>query len=337
MKSYEELQKRIESFIDEDSKETFDELILEVHDFQKRNCQTLKNYTDQNCKSPESWKEITPLPTEAFKNANKIISFPTKRISKTFLTSGTTGNSTGQHHFLDTSLYEKSILATWNKLKLPKLPLICLTQSHECNNESSLIHMFKTLNGKYLINSSGEINFEKINSFFKHNHSPIVFAGTALAFLELIKNSSNINIELPNGSWVLETGGYKGVRKNVKKDTFYAKISELFNLPIDNIINEYSMTELSSQFYSYGLNQPHKSAHWLKAKVVIPGQNTEVQDGEKGILAIYDLANLGSSVAIMTGDIAIKRGDEFTLVGRDETLTPRGCSLAAEELISRHI
>ena len=336
MKSYEELQKRIESFIDEDSNETFNELILEAHDFQKRNCQTLKNYTDQNCKNPQSWKEITPIPTEAFKSA-KIISFPEKRISKTFLTSGTTGDSKGQHHFLDTSLYEKSILATWKKLNLPKLPLICLTQSHECNNKSSLIHMFKTLNGKYLINSSGEINFEKINSFFKHNNSPIVFAGTAIAFLELIKNSSNINIELPKGSWVLETGGYKGMKKNVNKDTFYAEISELFNLPIDKIINEYSMTELSSQFYSFGLDHTHKSAHWLKAKVVIPGKNTEAQDGEKGILAIYDLANLGSSVAIMTGDIAIKKGNEFELVGRDETLTPRGCSLAAEELISRHI
>ena len=336
MKSYEELQKRIESFIDEDSNETFNELILEAHDFQKRNCQTLKNYTDQNCKNPQSWKEITPIPTEAFKSA-KIISFPEKRISKTFLTSGTTGDSKGQHHFLDTSLYEKSILATWKKLNLPKLPLICLTQSHECNNKSSLIHMFKTLNGKHLINSSGEINFEKINSFFKHNNSPIVFAGTAIAFLELIKNSSNTNIELPKGSWVLETGGYKGMKKSVNKDTFYAEISELFNLPIDKIINEYSMTELSSQFYSFGLNHTHKSAHWLKAKVVIPGKNTEAQDGEKGILAIYDLANLGSSVAIMTGDIAIKKGNEFELVGRDETLTPRGCSLAAEELISRHI
>ena len=336
MKSYEELQKRIELFIDEDSNETFNELILEAHDFQKRNCQTLKNYTDQNCKNPQSWKEITPIPTEAFKSA-KIISFPEKRISKTFLTSGTTGDSKGQHHFLDTSLYEKSILATWKKLNLPKLPLICLTQSHECNNKSSLIHMFKTLNGKYLINSSGEINFEKINSFFKHNNSPIVFAGTAIAFLELIKNSSNINIELPKGSWILETGGYKGMKKSVNKDTFYAEISELFNLPIDKIINEYSMTELSSQFYSFGLNHTHKSAHWLKAKVVIPGKNTEAQDGEKGILAIYDLANLGSSVAIMTGDIAIKKGNEFELVGRDETLTPRGCSLAAEELISRHI
>ena len=96
------------------------------------------------------------------------------------------------------------------------------------------------------------------------------------------------------------------------------------------------MTELSSQFYSNGLNRTHKSAHWLKTRVVTPGQNDEVADGEKGLLAIYDLANLGSSVAIMTGDVAIKRGKDFELIGRDENLTPRGCSLAAEELISRH-
>ena len=38
----------------------------------------------------------------------------------------------------------------------------------------------------------------------------------------------------------------------------------------------------------------------------------------------------------MSGDVAIKRGEDFELIGRDENLTPRGCSLAAEELISRH-
>ena len=42
MKSYEELQKRIESFIDEDSNETFNELILEAHDFQKEIAKHLK-------------------------------------------------------------------------------------------------------------------------------------------------------------------------------------------------------------------------------------------------------------------------------------------------------
>ena len=45
------------------------------------------------------------------------------------------------------------------------------------------------------------------------------------------------------------------------------------------------MTELSSQFYSNGLNQTHKSAHWLKAtKLLFQDKITEVQDGEKGII-----------------------------------------------------
>ena len=35
MKSYEELKEKITLFIDEESKETFDELILEAHAFQK--------------------------------------------------------------------------------------------------------------------------------------------------------------------------------------------------------------------------------------------------------------------------------------------------------------
>jgi len=38
----------------------------------------------------------------------------------------------------------------------------------------------------------------------------------------------------------------------------------------------------------------------------------------------------------MTGDVAIKRGKDFELVGRDDKLPPRGCSLVAEESISSH-
>ncbi|MBA4715769.1 MAG: hypothetical protein ACJ0IZ_08585 [Verrucomicrobiales bacterium] len=336
MKSYEELKEKITLFIDEESKETFDELIIEVHAFQKNNCEILRKYTDLHCKSPNSWREIIPIPTEAFKNPEKLISFPEKNITQTFLTSGTTGTVQGKHHFFDTSIYEKSVLATWDKLNLPQLPLICLTQSPEVNKVSSLVHMFNTLGGKYLINSSGKININKINSFLTKINEPIILSGTALAFLYLLENSSQPEIKLPSGSWILETGGYKGKKTTITKESFYSKISKIFCIPKDNIINEYSMTELSSQFYSNGLNRTHKSAHWLKTRVVIPGQNDEVADGEKGLLAIYDLANLGSSVAIMTGDVAIKRGEDFELIGRDENLTPRGCSLAAEELISRH-
>ena len=335
VKRYEELRIRIESFIDDESKDNFNDLILETHSFQKSKCQLIRNYAATYCANPKSWQEVAPIPTEAFKSTN-LISFPETRISKTFLTSGTTGDTRGKHHFIDTSIYEKSILTSWKNLNLPNLPIVCLSQSPAINCQSSLIHMFGTLNGKFLIGSSGQIDTVKINSFLKNNRRPFILTGTALAFLYLMEELSGIQLELPKGSWIMETGGYKGSNRRISKKDFYSMIRNNFNLPEERIINEYSMTELSSQFYSRGLNSTHKSTHWLKARVLKPGTKSEVEDGERGILSIYDLANLGSSIGIMTGDIAIKRGSEFELIGRNENLEPRGCSRTAETYLSSH-
>lgn len=335
MKRYEELKIRIESFIDDESKDNFNDLILETHSFQRSTCQLIHNYADNYCSNPETWHEVAPIPTEAFKNTN-LISFPETRISKTFLTSGTTGDTRGKHHFVDTSIYEKSILTSWKNLNLPNLPIVCLSQSPITNCQSSLIHMFGTLNGKFLIGSSGHLDEVKINSFLKNSKRPFILAGTALAFLYLMEEPSGIQLELPEGSWIMETGGYKGSNRRIRKKDFYSMIRNNFNVSEERIINEYSMTELSSQFYSIGLNSTHKSTHWLKARILKPGTKSEVEDGERGILSIYDLANLGSSIGIMTGDIAIRRGSEFELIGRNENLEPRGCSRAAERFLSSH-
>ena len=336
MKRFKELSIRIKSFIDDESNGDFNDLILETHSFQKSKCQVINTYANQYCQYPKKWQDVAPIPTEAFKNIEKIISFPEENISKTFLTSGTTTETRGRHHFMDTSIYEKSILTSWQNLKLPNLPVISLSQSPTINSESSLIHMFGVLKAKFLIGSSGEIDAIKINSFLQNSKRPFILAGTALAFLHLIQNSLGIKLELPKGSWAMETGGYKGTKTKITKKYFYSMISNNFHLPMERIINEYSMTELSSQFYSKGIDSTHKSPHWLKTRIVKPGTKIEVEDGEKGVLSIYDLANLGSSISIMTGDIAIKRKSNFELVGRNENLEPRGCSRATEEILSSH-
>jgi hypothetical protein len=54
-----------------------------------------------------------------------------------------------------------------------------------------------------------------------------------------------------------------------------------------------------------------------------------VSDGESGLLRIFDLANVRSVLALQTGDLAVRRGDAFELLGRAEAATARGCSLMA--------
>lgn len=332
--NYRQLEKRILAFIEDEATTTFEELALAIHAFQKANCPPLRAFCDSLCPEPSRWQDIPAVPTEAFKNdALPIAAFPVAEASKTFRTSGTTGETRGVHHLLDTTLYEASVRAAWAELELPDLPLVCLSQPPATVRDSSLIHMFATLGGRFAIGSGGQLDPAILERLLARTRRPIVLAGTALAFLHLFE--SGARLELAAGSYALETGGYKGSGRDVDKTDLYARFEQHLGLAPDRIINEYSMTELSSQFYTTGIGHPHRAPHWLRARVLTPGTGDEVADGETGVLAIYDLANLGSSVAIATRDLASRRGEGFELIGRDPAALPRGCSRAADELLSR--
>ena len=129
----------------------------------------------------------------------------------------------------------------------------------------------------------------------------------------------------------METGGYKGSGREIEKAELYDMFQTFLGLRPDAVINEYGMTELSSQFYARGLDTPHAGPPWLRATVIDPETGAEVEDGAIGILRIFDLANLGSVLAIETQDLAIRRGERFELIGRDPGALPRGCSRMADE------
>ena len=110
-----------------------------------------------------------------------------------------------------------------------------------------------------------------------------------------------------------------------------------FAMPVDNIINEYSMTELSSQFYTFGLNQPHSGPPWTRIQVIDPETREPTTPGQLGHLQILDLANLASVAAIRTEDLATatEAPSSFHLHGRDPSALPRGCSRSADEMLER--
>ena len=139
----------------------------------------------------------------------------------------------------------------------------------------------------------------------------------------------------PHGSLAIETGGYKGTNRSLSKAELYALFQEHLRLGSGDIWNEYGMTELSSQFYSRGLGNPHCGAPWVRALVIDPETGGECTDGETGLLRIFDLANLGSCCALQTRDLAIRRGEHFELIGRDPAALPRGCSRTVDEFLGQ--
>ena len=87
-----------------------------------------------------------------------------------------------------------------------------------------------------------------------------VIFGTALAFLDFFEWLGSRQIILPEGSLAVETGGYKGTRRELPKGDLYSLFEERLGLPTDSVWNEYGMTELSSQFYTNGLGRPHRAS-----------------------------------------------------------------------------
>ena len=256
-------------------------------------------------------------------------------IEKTFLTSGTTTEIRGAHHFPSTSLYELSITETWKNARLPDLPTLFLAPSADEAPTSSLSHMFQHFNpggpDSFLLQNS---KFHLAPLFHQiDSGQPFFLMGTALAFLHFTETHSPL--PLPPGSHLLETGGYKGTSRDLSRPDFYQQLSSFFNLPPDHIHNEYGMTELSTQAYATGPDGTHRFPAWCRHLILDPETAQEVPIGEMGYLQFLDLANLHSVAAIRTQDFAIGHPDgSFTLIGRDPGALPRGCSRTIDHALS---
>lgn len=305
----------------------FDLMILRIFRFQRERCRSYQAYCAKY-RDPTRWQEIPAIPASAFRQF-AIRSFPAEKTIRTFRTSGTTSETFGEHHFCSLTLYHSVAIKGWRDAGLPTDEIFALMPPASEAPHSSLSQMASWLTprerfffGKWpeLVRALGQAQ------------RPVLF-GTALAFLDFFQWLGKTHSSLPPGSVAIETGGYKGTRRSMPKEELYGLFERKLGLSADSLWNEYGMTELSSQFYTRGLGQPHRFPPWTRVLVVNAATGGEVAEGETGLLRIYDAANLGSVCALQTRDLAIRRGMNFELVGRDPSALPRGCSRAADEEI----
>jgi len=197
-----------------------------------------------------------------------------------------------------------------------------------------------------------------------HANEPVCILGTAFSFVHFLDHlrDQGKRIQLPPGSIAMETGGYKGKSRELPRVELHNLISSHLGIRPRDIVCEYGMSELSSQAYGkvssvrcQGTDRknPHalnptlitRSASpvpltpdtrhsplfhfppWARAQIISPETGREVNEGETGLIRVFDLANVYSVMAIQTEDLAIKRGSGFELLGRAALAEPRGCSL----------
>lgn len=281
-----------------------------------------------------SVEEIPLLPIQAFKDATVITEYSqlnTHNSKLYFQSSGTTGMTRSRHYVPDPEIYKKSILKGMNYFyDLDKYVILAYTPGYNENPHSSLIWMLNTLieNDKtgfsQFLEVGQPLNQNLLSEINEVNGKKVMLFGAAFGLLDLIKMS---DIQLPEGSIILETGGMKTHRREMTKEELHNRLAEGFGISKSQIHSEYGMTELLSQAYSQG-SLWFEPVPWMNITIRDPKDPMkEVPKGEEGLIGVTDLANLYSCSFILTGDKGIQDKDgRFQVLGRWNPQNLRGCN-----------
>jgi hypothetical protein len=337
---------------------TFNALALRAFTHQMDSNATYRAFCEARDVRPAGigrWEDVPAVPTTAFKRLD-LVSSDGRPVEAVFRTSGTTGGygARGRHLVPSLALYRASLLPNFRAALLPggeRLPLLSLVPSPAEAPDSSLSSMVGTAGHelcdgvRWLVDGDGRLDlagFVESAAALEAEGRPALLTGTAYAFVHLLDGLTlrGEKAPLPEGTRIMETGGFKGRSRVLGRDALYRAVEELLGVPTHRVVNEYGMTELLSQLYEPVLREGpsaerrHVPPPWLRARALDPGTLEPLPPGEVGLLAFFDLANLGSVCHVLTEDLGSVAPDGMRLQGRVEGAEPRGCSRAMEELMT---
>ena len=329
---------------------------LTVFRHQFEGCATYRVFCERRGVTPDTvahWEDVPAVPATAFKYFD-LVSGAGRGVEAVFRTSGTTrgGDERGRHHVPRLDLYRASLLAPFAKALIPdRVPLRFLSLIPDPAHvpDSSLSFMVGAAaeclatETHWLVDATGVLDERSLADVLALVHDvgePVLLLGTALAFVHVMERDGVRLGPLPDGSRIMETGGFKGTRRTLPRRELYRDIATATGVPVERIVNEYGMTELLSQLYepvlaegaaAVGVQVPPP---WLRVRALDPVSLLPVPEGEDGILCFFDLANLGSVSHVLTEDVGSVADGRVRLRGRAPGAESRGCSRAMDELMA---
>jgi hypothetical protein len=328
-----------------------DALLAELSTQQAEQVEPYRRYLASELRRPQAFG-LPALPTDVFRFA-RVASHSPHLDVRSFRTSGTTAQARGEHAFADLSLYDRAARTAASYALFPetaRIRLCILAPSEHEVPDSSLSYMlarfkdwFGTEHSTYVWRD-GKLRTPMLIDTLRAveaRREPIALLGTSFAFVHADDELGAQHFHLPRGSRIMQTGGFKGRSRSVEPDAMLELLSERFGVDPSCIVQEYGMTELSSQLYETPLRAALLDGTeeertlwvpgWMRAVPIDPLTLEPVEGDALGLLRIDDLANVGSVCSLQTSDLACRAGDGIVLHGRAPGAVARGCSLAVEE------
>lgn len=313
----------------------FDQLALEIFDFQYQHNSLYRQYVDTINTDVQAIKLVQQIP---FLPINFFKTHPVRcgdfEAEAIFESSGTTQSVNSRHYVKEVDIYRQSFLQAFELSygAVNEWCILALLPSYLERQHSSLVMMADELIRRSAHSQSG---------FYLYNHSEL---NNTLAQLEssqqktlligvtyaLLDFAASFPQPLQH-TVIMETGGMKGRRREMIREEVHGLLQQAFQL--DHIHSEYGMTELLSQAYSSGKGIFH-CPPWMK--VLLREEEDPFAVTEKrgtGVINVIDLANLYSCSFIATEDAGRMHADgSFEVLGRIDHSDIRGCSLMTLDL-----
>lgn len=318
------MKEKIRAFIEEGG--DFETTALELYAWQRAHNPEYDRFC--GTVTVRHWSDIPAPPSTLFRDLS-FTCFPAAEAKVVFRTSGTTSGRQGQVSLQDTEIYELS--ATRHaEACLGELPRrgVSLVPT---GADSSLGHMCHTFVPDMPSFFSGETGVDAVGAWkaiasSADSGDALFIPGTAFALADLLDHRS-APVQLPAGSIVMVTGGFKGRRRAVPSEILHNALAT--SLPGGAVVGEYGMSELGSQLWSVPADGPFRPPPWMRVLAVDPWTGAPAT---RGLLRFYDLANHQTVLAIETADVGMVHADgSVRLEGRIAGARPRGCSLSVEE------
>jgi len=292
------------------------------------------------------------LPTDVFR-FRRIATHPVESDLRVFRSSGTTSSDRSVHVYRDLALYDFAARTAARHMLFPDvetMPLVMLAPHEDEAPDSSLDYMLARFAEWFgtectWVWRDGALDLQRLSDRLRSAEDlgvPIAVLGTSFAFVHAEDGLGERRFELPLGSRVMQTGGYKGRSREVDPGALLTAIGQRYGIGAPWIINEFGATELSSQMYETTLREHIDGClgsrrlwvpPWVRATPVDPETLEPVEGDTVGILRIDDTANLDSVCCIQTADLAQRLDDGIIVLGRAPGATPRGCSLAVDQAL----
>jgi hypothetical protein len=344
----------------------FDELAVRLGRWQHATNAAYRRWVDATAEVPpdgwRTWRDVTPMPVTGFKAADVRSGDAGEPPAAVWSSSDTSGTGTSRTPLTTLEFYDLVVdrLAGWFVPDAGPSPaaVLRLVPDGGAWPHSSLAHMYDRMGlGRRVVSGVRDVTPSRyaldeevvLATLADHERSQeqLVVLSTSYALVQLLDllELRGASFGLSGSSCVVDTGGYKGITREVPRPEVIALVGRVLGLSPGRCVGEYGMSELSSQWWTPnfrlrcdagGAEPPawtagvYASPSWTRRRVLDP-LTLEPADGTTGQLAVFDLANVWSCASILTQDVA-ELPDAAHLVprGRIRGADLKGCSLTAE-------